>query len=151
MLRYAFVFLYLYAHFGDEYCNTGSVKQQRATLSILHDCSKANNDDVAELQSALPHINNYRACNDLTSRTLYPAVVLELFKKMHGKVDFYTNLDVFGLLFFLSFILSKYSCVLRHYECQAEVYSNLKLINFVTLCCRTVNYFTLLKNQRISS
>ncbi|AES88756.2 DNA-directed RNA polymerase I protein [Medicago truncatula] len=63
----------------------GSVKQQRATLSILHDCSKANNDDVAELQSALPHINNYRACNDLTSRTLYPAVVLELFKKMHGK------------------------------------------------------------------
>jgi len=117
MLRYAFAFLYLYAHFGDEYCNTGSVKQQRATLSILHDCSKANNDDVAELQSALPHIDNYRACNDLTSRTLYPAMVLELFKKMHGEVDFYTNLDVLGLLFLLSFILRKDCWV--YYQCQA--------------------------------
>jgi len=142
-------FLYLHADFGDEYCNTGSVKQHKATLSILHDCSKANNDDVAELQSALPHINNYRACNDLTSRTLYPAVVLELFKKMHGEVDFYTNLDVFGLLFLLSFILRKDCWV--YYQCQAEVYFPLKLINFVTLCCRTVNYFILLKNQRISS
>jgi len=143
--------LYHYDDFGDESRDTGAVKHNKPTLSIVHDCSKANNDDVAELQSALPHINNYRACNDLTSRPLNPVVVLELFKKMHGEVDFYTNLDVFGFLFFLSFILSKDSCVLRHYECQAEVYSNLKLINFVTLCCRTVNYFILLKNQRISS
>lgn len=63
----------------------GAVKHNKPTLSIVHDCSKANNDDVAELQSALPHINNYRACNDLTSRPLNPVVVLELFKKMHGE------------------------------------------------------------------
>ncbi|CAI8603101.1 unnamed protein product [Vicia faba] len=58
----------------------GSVKHNKSTLSIIHDC---DNEVVAELQSALSDVNNYRASSDLTSRVLDPLRVHSLFKKMH--------------------------------------------------------------------
>ncbi|GAU14612.1 hypothetical protein TSUD_96760 [Trifolium subterraneum] len=62
----------------------GTVKHNKPTLSIVHEFSNAKNEDVAELESALSHMNNYRACNDtLSKRTLNPHMVLDLFKKMH--------------------------------------------------------------------
>ncbi|KAJ1431546.1 RNA polymerase, alpha subunit [Sesbania bispinosa] len=60
----------------------GSVKKVPAALSIVHDCSKCNNDIVAELQSALSHMREYKATNDLTSRFLNPFHVLSLFRRM---------------------------------------------------------------------
>jgi hypothetical protein len=86
MLGYLFL-MYLYGDFGDEYCDTGSVKHNKPTLSIVHDCSNAKNELVSELDSALPHIKNYRGHKDLPKRNLNPLMVLDLFKRMHREVD----------------------------------------------------------------
>ncbi|XP_061361832.1 DNA-directed RNA polymerase III subunit 1-like [Gastrolobium bilobum] len=65
--------------------DTCSVKKVASTLSIIHDCSKCNNDSVEELQSALSHIREARATNNLTARILDPFQVLSLFKRMLDK------------------------------------------------------------------
>lgn len=105
-----FISLYLYGDFGDEYCDAGSVKHNKSTMSIVHDC---NNEVVAELQSALSDINNNRACNDLTSRVLDPLRVHYLFKAMLVEVNIYTKVDCFWVAFPYLFILKKDCCFLR--------------------------------------
>ncbi|CAJ2654286.1 unnamed protein product [Trifolium pratense] len=61
----------------------GKVKYNKPNLSIVHDLSVAKNEDVAELESSVSHINNYRSCKEVYKRTLNPHMVLDLFKKMH--------------------------------------------------------------------
>lgn len=95
-----FFFLHLYGNFGDDYCDTGIVKLTRSTLRIVHDCSHGKNDVVSELQSALSHMKEYRATNDLASRNLDPKSVHSLFTKMSDEVGMNTNVDVFGCFYF---------------------------------------------------
>lgn len=95
--------MYLYGDFGNDYWDTGSVKKVPSALSIVHDCSKCNNDIVAELQSALSHVREYRVTNDLTSRILNPFQVLSLFRRMCDEVDIYIYLDAFWICFSFSF------------------------------------------------
>ncbi|WVZ04486.1 hypothetical protein V8G54_025292 [Vigna mungo] len=60
----------------------GSVKKLPASLTIMHDCSKCNNNIVEELESTLSRIKDFRATTNLSNRILNPFEVLSLFKKM---------------------------------------------------------------------
>ncbi|BAT90660.1 hypothetical protein VIGAN_06193600 [Vigna angularis var. angularis] len=60
----------------------GSVKKLPASLTIMHDCSKCNNNIVEELESTLSRIKDSRATTNVSNRILNPFQVLSLFKKI---------------------------------------------------------------------
>ncbi|XP_027910039.1 DNA-directed RNA polymerase III subunit 1 isoform X1 [Vigna unguiculata] len=60
----------------------GSVKKLPASLTIVHDCSKCNNNIVEELESTLSRIKDSRTTANVSNRILNPFQVLSLFRKM---------------------------------------------------------------------
>lgn len=101
-------FLKLGGDIDDDYCDTGLVKKVPASLSIVHDCSKCNNDIVAELQSAFSCIREYRVTFNITSRMLNALHALSLFRRMLDEVEIYIYADffsIFGLSFPSPFLL----------------------------------------------
>ena len=75
------------------------MKKLPASLTIVHDCSKCNNNIVEELESTLSRIKDSRTTANVSNRILNPFQVLSLFRKMLDEVNIYIYMYLFGFDF----------------------------------------------------